>query len=137
MNRKLIGALILMTVALALNVNAQNKIRVQGDVPFDFIVGEKALPAANYQVSEIGDHTLMIRSANGKEGLLIHYDGAEKLEAQSPKMVFHKYGDRYFLYQVWYGDKEGMEFNKSKLEKEQQLASNQGSAPQEVVVALR
>ena len=137
MNRKLIGALILMTVALALNVNAQSKIKAQGNVPFDFIVGEKALPAATYQVSEIGDHTLMIRSANGKEGMLVQCNSAEKLNSQSPKMVFHKYGDRYFLYQVWYGDKEGLEFRKSKLEREQESASNQGSAPQEVVVALR
>jgi hypothetical protein len=135
MNRKLIGALILMTVALALNVNAESKIKAQGDVPFDFIVGDKVLPAANYQVSEIGDHTLMIRSAKG--GLMVQCESAEKLEAQSPKLVFHKVGDRYFLYQVWYGDKEGLQFHESKLEREQESASNQGSAPQEVVVALR
>jgi hypothetical protein len=61
----------------------------------------------------------------------------ERLNSQSPKLVFHKYGDSYFLYEVWNGSNEGMKIPESKREKESKLASANGAAPQEVVVALR
>jgi hypothetical protein len=82
-------------------------------------------------------NVVLIQSAHGRDAAIIQFNSAEKLTEQSPKLVFHKYGDRYFLYQVWNGDKRGMELRESKYEKEAQIAANQGSAPQEVVVALR
>ena len=135
MNRKLFGALTIAVLALVMNVNAQDKARA--DVPFSFAVGDKALPAATYMVTELGSHAIVIRSIETNEGAIIQYHNAERMAKQSPKLVFHKYGDRYFLYQVWSGSSVGMELPESKFEKELQTASNQTPAPQEVVVALR
>lgn len=135
MNRKLFGALTVAVLALVMNVNAQTKMKA--DVPFSFTVGEKALPAATYTVSELSSHAMVIRAADYSGGTIIQYQSAEKLNSQSPKLVFHKYGDRYFLYEVWSGSNEGMEIRESKFEKEIKLAGNQTSAPQEIVVALR
>jgi hypothetical protein len=48
----------------------------------------------------------------------------EKIEAPSQtKLVFRRYGDRYFLYQIWVeGNNRGRELPMTPLEKE--LASN-------------
>jgi hypothetical protein len=136
MKRNVLAVLIVMALAFAVNANAQ--IKAQADVPFSFSVGEKALPAGSYQVKDAAMNVVLVQSAHGSDTAMIQCHSAEKLEAQSPKLVFHKYGDRYFLYQIWTsGNKTGMELRESKYEKEAQLAINQGSAPQEVVVALR
>ena len=135
MKSKLFGALVIMALALAINANAQ--IKAQADIPFSFVVGEKALPAATYQVKDVAMNVIMIQGLDNKEAAMIQFNAAERRDAHTPKLVFHKYGDRYFLYQVWYGEQRGMELRRSKYEKELQLADNQGSAPQEVVVALR
>jgi hypothetical protein len=135
MKSKLFGALVIMALALAINANAQ--IKARADVPFSFMVGEKALPAATYQVEDVAVNAILIEGGHNGEAAMIQFHAAEARDNQSPKLVFHKYGDRYFLYQVWYGERRGMELRESKYEKELKLAGNQGSAPQEVVVALR
>jgi hypothetical protein len=136
MNRKLLGALILMAVALVVNVNAQSKARA--DVPFDFVVADRMLPAATYDISDIAGNAILIRDfkdGNGMMALFQPVDGNQQLHA---KLVFHKYGDRYFLYQAWDADGVGIQLRKSKLEQEQQASAKSVlSAPQEVVIALR
>ncbi len=135
MNRKLFGALVLMAVALVVNVNAQDKARA--DVPFDFVVGDKVLPAATYDISEVAAHAILIRDFKDGNGMMIQFQPADAKYAMQAKLVFHKYGDRYFLYQVWDANSQGIQLHESKLEQEQALADNQASAPQEVVIALR
>lgn len=135
MNRKLLGALVLMAVALVVNVNAQNKARAA--VPFDFVVADRLLPAATYDISEIADNAMLIRDFKDGNGVMIQFQPADGKQQLHAKLVFHKYGDRYFLYQAWNADGVGIQLRESKLEKEQSLASNDLSAPQEVVIALR
>lgn len=135
MKRNLFAVALVMALAFAVNANAQAK--AQADVPFSFIVGEKALPAGTYDVKDLSMSAVLVQSAHGSASAMVQIHSAEKLSAQSPKLVFHKYGDHYFLYQVWNGERNGMELRKSRLEKELQFANNQGSALQEVVVALR
>jgi hypothetical protein len=135
MNRKLFGALVLMALALAINATAQNK--AQANIPFSFIVGSKVLPAASYDVSQVGMTAIAIRPSQGGEGIMALYNSAGHKQLATAKLVFHKYGDRYFLSQVWDSSGAGMQLRESKLEKEQELAAKNGSAPQEVLVALR
>jgi len=135
MNRKLFVAAIVIAMALALNANAQNKARA--NVPFDFIVGDKVLPAATYDISEVNANAIAIRAHRSAESAMVQFQPADGKHHMQAKLVFHKYGDRYFLYQIWDADSVGLQVRESKLEKEQALADNQASAPQEVVVALR
>jgi len=134
MNRKLFGALVLLTLALVINVNAQQKARA--DVPFSFIAGDKTLPAATYDISEVAAHAMSIRDFKG-DGAMFGFAPADARYSMHSKLVFHQYGDRYFLYQVWDADGNGIQLQESKLEREQAVALNKGSAPQEVVLALR
>jgi hypothetical protein len=136
MNRKFFGALALMAVALVVNVNAQNKARA--DVPFDFVVADKVLPAATYDISDVAAHAILIRDFKNGDGTMIQFQPADGKQVMHAKLVFHKYGERYFLYQAWSIDGQGIQLRESKLEREEKaVASNQTSAPQEVVVALR
>jgi hypothetical protein len=137
MNRKFLGALVLMTVALVVNVNAQQK--AHADVPFPFVVGNKLLPAATYDISQLSANSMVIRELDGGNGMSILFRSADA-DAGRPlqnRLVFHKYGDRYFLYQVWDVDGQGMQLQKSRREQEQAMRDNQTSASQEVAIALR
>lgn len=135
MNRKLFVAVILMAMALVVNVSAQSKGRA--DVPFDFIVGDKVLQAGTYNISDVAANAIALRALRSSDAAMIQFQPADGNRHMESKLVFHQYGDRYFLYQVWSADGQGMQLHQSKLEKEQALAANQSSAPQEVVVALR
>jgi hypothetical protein len=50
----------------------------------------------------------------------------ETSQKRKVRMVFHRYGQQYFLTQVWSGDGDGRELRRSKLESKvrQELASN-------------
>lgn len=136
MKRRLFGALALVTVALVVNVNAQSKARA--DVPFDFVVANRVLPAATYDISEVASHALVIRDFKGGTSTMSQFQPADGKQIMHGKLVFHKYGDRYFLYQVWSMDGQGIQLRESKREQEERaLAINRTSVPQEVVVALR
>ena len=56
---------------------------------------------------------------------------------QSPKLVFHKYGDQYFLSQIWDGQNDtGIQLAESKREKETKMAGLT-SASETVIVAMK
>jgi len=136
MNRRLFGALIVMAMAMGLAVNAGAQQRARADVPFDFVVGDKVLSAATYDISSVAANALVIRARDGKSALFQIQPADAKYSMQA-MLVFHKYGDRYFLYQIWDADRHGIQLRESKLEREQKLASNSNVVPQEVVLALR
>jgi hypothetical protein len=100
---------LLVTLSLAtvlVSANAQSAPKVVADVPFEFSVGFKTMPAGEYSVQTIvsaGDG-LLIRSADGKSSALRLSEATERAKDKSQaRLVFHRYGDRYFLAQVWNG----------------------------------
>ena len=135
MNRKLFGALAIAILALVVNVNAQSKLKA--DVPFGFAIGNQALPAGTYSVQPVADHEIAVRNAESRKAIMHQVQSAERLNSPGPKLVFHKYGDSYFLYEIWTGSNIGMEIPATAREKELKMARTEGPAPQEVVVALR
>ncbi|MGH9961600.1 MAG: hypothetical protein ACREBC_31490 [Pyrinomonadaceae bacterium] len=80
--------------------------KIRANIPFDFMVGDKKLPAGEYSIGrarqESSDTWLLIRSVDGRSYVIRL---TSRVEAQEPKdkgtLVFHSYGDQYFLYQVW------------------------------------
>ena len=68
---------------------------------------------------------MMIRAENAKSSALRLTNAIEdKRNAGQVKLVFHRYGERYFLTEVWTGE-SGRELLKSKQERaiERELAS--------------
>ena len=100
----LTGIMAFAMVAAVASANGQSAT-TKASVPFDFIVGDKNLPAGDYTVASIssGSDALLIRSAEGKGSavrLAMPADG----NSDHAKMVFHRYGQRYFLAEVWSGE---------------------------------
>lgn len=103
MNKKLVvlamGLGLLMTAA----AHAQS-IHLKVNVPFTFTAGGVMLPAGKYDVISQGngDKALWIRDFNSKAGALVLSISCESLQPSlSSKLVFHRYGQRYFLSEVW------------------------------------
>lgn len=117
---------------------AQNII-VRADVPFSFNVNKDTLPAGQYEIRTIspsGSHVLLINNREAKTGetFLTHAVSASQAQAGKGKLVFKRYGDRYFLSQIWLADTDtGRELPISPRERELAL----GHAPAKAVVMAK
>jgi len=81
-----------------------NRIRI--NIPFEFSVGDKKLPAGEYSIGRAlpssGDTVLLISSVNEKDSVFPLTNSAQSLDPKdADTLVFHRYGDQYFLFQVW------------------------------------
>jgi hypothetical protein len=69
--------------------------------PFSFTVERQQLPAGEYRV-QLHDGYLRIQSVDGKTGAnVITIPVAGKSPEGHGQVVFHRYGEKYFLAQVW------------------------------------
>ena len=123
----LLAAVVLITAG---SLCAQTTDRpVKANIPFDFEAGNKSYPAGAYRVSPIsqmGD--LSIAGYGLTSGLASSHSIQSNSPSGSTKLVFHRYGDRYFLYQIWVaGEDRGRELPTTRVEKE--LASNATASP--------
>jgi len=122
-------ALLLATAARAQSTN------VTASVPFDFVVADQTYPAGDYAVKSISNTgvPILIRNSDKAEGFALSVACSSVKPSTTTKLVFHRMGGQYFLYQVWQeGNTIGREFRLSKTEK--QLARN-SSKPEIVIVA--
>ena len=124
--------MLIVVIALATGVasaNAQSSNKVVADIPFEFSVGYKTLPAGEYSVQTVASsgNALLIRSADAKVSALRLSEATDRMKNKShARLVFHRYGDRYFLAEVWNGaDTSGRQLLKSLEESaiERELAS--------------
>jgi hypothetical protein len=112
----------LMVVGVTAPAAAQTFNQIRFDVPFEFSDGTSVFPAGKYTIRPISANTnagISITSEDGKAfGLHMCYSA----EVTSPKnettLVFNRYGDRYFLSQVWTaGETSGLQLPKSSMER--------------------
>lgn len=131
-----VAAVLLVSTMVSAQCHAQTTIAMKGNVPFAFTVGDKTLPAGEYSVQNViwgNESVQLIRSLGGSDSFVVGTLQADgKNNDSSPCLVFHRYGDQYFLSQIWYGSDSGRELSKSRREKE--LAGHE--APREVAVML-
>jgi len=111
---------------------------VRADIPFDFVVGTKTLPQGTYTVEllETSRNVIVIRGQDNNEAAVAISItvSPEDTEDNSPKLIFHRYGDQYFLSQVWSGARlDGRELPKTPREREH-MAKNT-SEPEIVSIA--
>lgn len=127
---KLRGAvLFLVPVLMMVGESMAQTIRMKANVPFDFIVNGSNLPAGEYTIQSFGaidGKTLRLGNVGNRQGALVNTVGmdAAKVSGQT-KLIFHRYGDRYFLAQVWiagsdHGQALPMSHRESELAKDYQ-----------------
>ena len=110
-----------VSVALlaAASMYAQGSQKLTVQVPFGFHVGASTLPSGEYMVdTDAAPGVVRLRSADSKSTVMILSMSVQAPGAPSQgKLVFHKYGDEYFLSQIWKaGDNIGCELRKSHRE---------------------
>jgi hypothetical protein len=116
--------MLIVVLALATAVasaKSQSANRVVADIPFEFSIGYKAMPAGEYSVKTIASssNALMIQSADGKTAAVRLTQETGRSKNMHARLVFHRYGEKYFLAEVWNGlDQSGRELLKSQEEKE-------------------
>jgi hypothetical protein len=72
-------------------------------VPFQFMVGNKTVPAGEYTFQSVNSwsQTLLIRKKSGDVSMFSSSaPGENGKTAGSDGLLFHKYGDHYFLWAV-------------------------------------
>lgn len=135
MTKKLYSTFAMMGLFLMLavvSVSAQSRGKIDVNVPFDFSFDNQTLPAGAYSIRQISQNSMLIESADGQRRVIAQATGRVQLDANEKasqeKLVFHQYGDRYFLSQVWMvRGSDGRELSQSRGErqaaKEQKLAT--------------
>jgi len=113
------GVLGLLLVAAC--ANAQS-VKVKANVPFDFVVDKATLPAGDYSIDQLSANSkaLAVRNHDAGAQMIVLSNTANRLNASGETcLVFHRYGERYFLSQIWIqGEAEGLQLSMSKHEAE-------------------
>ena len=134
----------LALAATVVSANGQSSHLITVDVPFDFIVADQTLPSGKYTVRKATNDGkgLSISSVDGKSSVARLSNSVVATDkARNGRLVFHRYGQQYFLAEVWSGDNYlGRQLIKSEkelqLEREQSLIaskSDSGKGRYEVV----
>jgi len=111
------------------------------DIPFAFVAGNATLPAGEYRVQKLDGNSavLLIHCWDASASALVITNAAQAKEPRSEsKLVFNRYGNRYFLSQVWTaGSIRGRQLPISPREKEMpQLAQNETKGEVTLVARL-
>jgi len=112
------------------------EVSLRATVPFSFVVGNKTLPAGEYRVSETASLGAIIIKGAGVSAVSLTIPAVDqKSGPKIARMVFRGCGDRYYLSQVWGGDKSGTEVPMTCSERE--LTARKHNSNQAAVAALR
>ena len=85
---------------------AQPKPRGRVEIPFAFHVRDAALPAGSYTVEEFKTAgTLLITNNESGKAIFTVAPPTRSGETEESKLVFNKYGDQYFLSELWFAGK--------------------------------
>ena len=133
------GVLALAFLTATPALRAQEALLV--NIPFAFTAGKMTLPAGEYRIQKAADTSpaLLIQRTDGSASALVISMAVDtnRGQNQQSKAVFHKYGERYFLSQVWtVGHSRGRQLPESAKEKEQALTAH-NQRPEEITIVAR
>ena len=141
---------VLAVATAAATTSAQSANRVVADVPFEFSVGYMKMPKGEYRIQIVSsaNDAVLIQTADGQTSALRLSEATDRMKNKTQaRLVFHRYGERYFLAEVWSGTDTGRRLFKSLEESaiERELASIASTSDEksatfeivEVVAALR
>jgi hypothetical protein len=119
MKFKVFAAASLLGLSVLPLANAQlNKEGLDGNIPFEFHVGDTVFPAGNYMVRPTTGPSYFLSIRGSTRMILFSSIPAEAKSLQSTKLIFHRYGNSYFLSAVWPGfGQKGYQLPPSKAER--------------------
>jgi hypothetical protein len=130
MQKQILKAATILGLVVALNITfaavpaaADSFGSIRVDVPFEFSAGHSIFPAGKYTIRQAGVNSngaIWITSDDDKTTGVLLTNSAQSVQPRDESVViFHRYGDQYFLFQVWaVGDTIGLEIPKSSMERQ-------------------
>lgn len=90
--------------ATAAPIQAQ-EVHLVAHVPFGFTIGNTTLPRDTYNLTRLAGHPEMVLVRGDRRGAFVRTDEVRLTDTSAtPSLVFHRYGDEYFLRQIrWEG----------------------------------
>jgi hypothetical protein len=120
--RALVMAALMALTAMVSTRVAQAQELLVVNIPFDFVAGNTKFPAGAYSIKVAGPERtlLVIDRQDAAVSAFMNTNSVVKTEIQTEsKMIFNRYGDRYFLSEVWTaGNSRGRRLLKSARENE-------------------
>ena len=80
--------------------NAQTHDVIIAKLPFQFVAGEKTLPAGTYKVSRLSDNPtgpLLLTSDDNNTSVFVLPMASEGVSAETPRLTFEQVGEEHFL----------------------------------------
>ena len=101
--RTSIAAILLFAATTAVFAQTENRPLMKVAIPFAFTVDNHKLAAGQYYILDVvAERTLALTTADRKHTVIVN-DLPEytKSDSRDSHLVFTKYGDQYFLTQLW------------------------------------
>jgi hypothetical protein len=109
----------------------------EANIPFDFQVGNKKMPAGFYRFESRPDNPLVLHGPNDSLAFISVHDAIAPNVRERGGIIFSRYGQTYFLRQVWNANTQyGLECSKGRTEKEMEHASNSNQTSSLITLAF-
>jgi hypothetical protein len=114
------AALLLMTlVGLMGLLNAQSSTTIKTQVPFDFVANGKTMPAGECTIAvDVNGRTLLSISSGEQHAYALPIADESPSARKKTALVFHRYGNQYFLVAIEHEGGTGYQLRASRLERE-------------------
>jgi hypothetical protein len=111
---------------------AAESYQLNASVPFGFEVNGRTMPAGSYDVRQTQAGVPSLRNNSNGRTVFTQCTGEKEGKGQA-RLIFHRYGDHYFLAEIWSPGKLGTVMKPSRTEKE---LMNAGVAEEAAVIPL-
>ncbi len=137
MRNKYLSLVVVASLLLvsAVAASAQSATRLKVQIPFEFVAGDKTMPAGEYDIQRGAvQGVLALSGAEPRTAAFLVTHVAYANSGQHPsQLVFNRYGNSYFLSEAWWGEAGiGLVAAKSRVERE--MATSASAGPLEKVI---
>ena len=118
--------------------HASAQTTVEAKIPFEFAVGQKVLPPGTYSITQVTSRIIELQNLDRRTSVFVSTFASDYVSQKPKEMVFHKYGNQYFLHEVRGGlGQFSLGLSPSKLEKEIQRQAATNANQQSAEIALK
>lgn len=112
----LVSGILLMAGAA---VQAQSSRTTRASIPFDFAANGVAMKAGDYTIRKGNAETMVLSSTDmaSQVFVLAQQKIATSEEGRSLRLIFQRYGNSYFLSEIWTNANSGIRLRPSKNER--------------------
>ena len=108
-----------LVMLTATSVCAQTSTTLMANIPFEFVIGNRAFPAGEYTFRCRFTNVIQIQSLDRGESMFVLAGPAKGKRKTRNELGFNRYGDKYFLSRLWTeGNEAGRAVRMSSSERE-------------------